>query len=132
MCIRDRLISIGGTALRISQHGWAQTQTDVLRMGAYWLGFTLVDLACGWVAYRLDPRKERFRPFLLLAQRFIYRQLMYSVVIRAVGAAFAGKGIGWGKLERTGRVNAGPADAAATPPAAERQAGRQAELEAAP
>ena len=106
------LISIGGTALRISQHGWAQTQTDVLRMGAYWLGFTLVDLACGWVAYRLDPRKERFRPFLLLAQRFIYRQLMYSVVIRAVGAAFAGKGIGWGKLERTGRVNAMPGAAA--------------------
>lgn len=102
------LISIGGTALRISQHGWAQTQTDVLRMGAYWLGFTLVDLACGWIAYRLDPRKERFRPFLLLAQRFVYRQLMYSVVIRAVGAAFAGKGIGWGKLERTGRVNAMP------------------------
>lgn len=111
------LISIGGTALRISQHGWAQTQTDVLRMGAYWLGFTLVDLACGWVAYRLDPRKERFRPFLLLAQRFIYRQLMYSVVIRAVGAAFAGKGIGWGKLERTGRVNAGPTTSPATPAA---------------
>ncbi|QDK33516.1 glycosyltransferase [Sphingomonas sp. IC081] len=122
------LISIGGTALRISQHGWAQTQTDVLRMGAYWLGFTLVDLACGWVAYRLDPRKERFRPFLLLAQRFIYRQLMYSVVIRAVGAAFAGKGIGWGKLERTGRVNAGPAGAAPAPAAADRQA----ELETAP
>lgn len=115
------LISIGGTALRISQHGWAQTQTDVLRMGAYWLGFTLVDLACGWVAYRLDPRKERFRPFLLLAQRFIYRQLMYSVVIRAVGAAFAGKGIGWGKLERTGRVNAGPAGAPATPAAPDKQ-----------
>lgn len=106
------LISIGGTALRISQHGWAQTQTDVLRMGIYWLGFTMIDLACGWVAYRLDSRKERFRPLLLLAQRFIYRQLMYSVVIRAVSAAMAGIGIGWGKLERTGRVSAGPAGTA--------------------
>ncbi|GFE74808.1 glycosyltransferase [Novosphingobium sp. TCA1] len=106
------LISIGGTALRVSQHGWAQTQTDVLRMGAYWLAFTAVDLACGWIAYRLDTRRERFRPLLLLAQRFVYRQLMYSVVIRAVGAAFAGKGIGWGKLERTGRVTAAPANAA--------------------
>jgi len=102
------LISIAGTALRVSQHGWAQTQTDVLRMGAYWLTFTLVDLACGWIAYRLDTRRERFRPLLLLAQRFVYRQLMYGVVIRAVSAAFAGKGIGWGKLERTGRVNTAP------------------------
>ena len=97
-------ISIGGTILRISEHGWAQTQTDVLRMAAYWLGFTLTDLVCGWIAYRLDVRERRYPALLLLAQRFIYRQLMYSVVIRAVGSALAGLGIGWGKLERTGRV----------------------------
>jgi hypothetical protein len=35
----------------------------------------------------------------------VYRQLMYSVVIRAVSAAVRGVGTGWGKLERTGRVN---------------------------
>lgn len=97
-------ISIGGTAVRIMQHGWAQTQTDVLRMGIYWLGFTTVDLLCGLVAYRLDTREKGFPALLLLAQRFVYRQLMYGVVIRAVGSALAGLGIGWGKLERTGRV----------------------------
>ena len=43
---------------------------------------------------------------LLLAQRFIYRQLMYSVVIRAVSAAAHGGGASWGKLERSGSVNA--------------------------
>lgn len=100
------LLSLAGTALRVSQHGWAQTQTDVLRMGAYWLIFTAVDLACGWVAYRLDVREKRFPGLLLLAQRIVYRQLMYGVVIRAVDAALAGLGIGWGKLERTGRVSA--------------------------
>jgi cellulose synthase/poly-beta-1,6-N-acetylglucosamine synthase-like glycosyltransferase len=99
------LVSISGTALRIYQHGWAQTQTDVLRMGIYWLAFTAIDLACGFVAYRLDVREKRFPAHLLLAQRFIYRQLMYSVVIRAVDSALAGLGIGWGKLERTGRVS---------------------------
>jgi len=98
-------ISIVGTWLRVMQHGWAQTQTDVLRMMVYWIGFTFIDLACGWVAYRLDVREKRFPPFLLLSQRFVYRQLMYGVVIRAVGSAFGGVGIGWGKLERTGRVN---------------------------
>jgi hypothetical protein len=50
-------------------------------------------------------REKRFPPFLLLSQRFVYRQLMYGVVIRAVGSALAGLGIGWGKLERTGRVS---------------------------
>lgn len=98
------LSSITGTAIRIFQHGWAQTQTDVLRMGAYWLAFTSVDAICGWIAYRLDVRERRFPMALLLAQRFIYRQLMYWVVLKAVGSALAGLGIGWGKLERTGRV----------------------------
>ena len=99
-------VSIGGTVVRVLEHGWAQTQTDVLRMGAYWLAFVAIDLACGLVAYRLDVRSEKFRPLLLLAQRFVYRQVMYSVVIRAVNAALAGMAQGWGKLERTGRVTA--------------------------
>ena len=100
------LMSIAATIVRVNQHGWAQTHTDVIRMGFYWAGFTLIDLACGWVAFRLDTRHERFQPLRLLAQRFAYRQLMYSVVIRAVGAALGGLGIGWGKLERSGRVKA--------------------------
>ena len=97
-------VSIGGTLLRVYEHGWAQTQTDVLRMAAYWAGFVAIDLACGLVAFRLDVRGEKFRPLLLLAQRFVYRQVMYSVVIRAVSAALHGMAQGWGKLERTGRV----------------------------
>ncbi|WP_298165964.1 glycosyltransferase [Novosphingobium sp.] len=101
-------VSIFGTAVRVMQHGWAQTQTDVLRMALYWAVFTVIDLLCGWVAFRLDVRERRFPPILLLSQRFVYRQLMYGVVIRAVGAALQGLGIGWGKLERTGRVSAGP------------------------
>jgi hypothetical protein len=50
-------ISIVGTIVRVMQHGWDQTQTDVLRMGIYWIGFTTVDLLCGWIAYRLDVRE---------------------------------------------------------------------------
>jgi len=111
-------VSIVGTVVRVMQHGWAQTQTDVLRMALYWLVFTTVDIACGLVAYRLDVREKRLPVVLLLAQRFVYRQLMYGVVIRAVAAALAGLGIGWGKLERTGRVNTpdnsgGPGDGSA-------------------
>ncbi|WP_174275076.1 glycosyltransferase [Sphingomonas bacterium] len=97
-------ISIVATIVRIDQHGWAQTHTDVIRMAVYWIGFTAVDAICGWIAYKLEPREKRYPLFLLLAQRFVYRQIMYSVVLRAVAAAVRGPWVGWGKLERSGRV----------------------------
>ncbi|KQN04241.1 polysaccharide deacetylase [Sphingobium sp. Leaf26] len=98
------VVSALDTALRVHQHGWAQTQSDVLRMALYWIAFTAIDIACGAVAYRLEPREKRYPALLLVAQRFIYRQIMYSVVIRAVGTAILGPWVGWGKLERSGRV----------------------------
>jgi cellulose synthase/poly-beta-1,6-N-acetylglucosamine synthase-like glycosyltransferase/peptidoglycan/xylan/chitin deacetylase (PgdA/CDA1 family)/spore germination protein YaaH len=98
------VVSIASTWLRIQQHGWEQTQSDVLRMAIYWLVFTAIDVLCGWVAYRLEQRERRYPVLLLVAQRFIYRQLMYSVVIRAVINAMRGPWVGWGKQERSGRV----------------------------
>jgi cellulose synthase/poly-beta-1,6-N-acetylglucosamine synthase-like glycosyltransferase/peptidoglycan/xylan/chitin deacetylase (PgdA/CDA1 family)/spore germination protein YaaH len=100
------LLSVTSTLGKVHQHGWAQTQTDVVRMAIFWLVFVAVDLACGWIAYRMDPREKRFPGFLLIAQRFVYRQIMYWVVIRAVAAALRGRWVGWGKLERTGRSTA--------------------------
>ena len=99
-------VSIISTIIRVQQHGWAQTQSDVLHMLFYWVAFTSIDAVCGWIAYRLEPRERRFPLLLLLAQRFIYRQIMYSVVVRAVAAAVRGPWVGWGKLERSGRVTA--------------------------
>jgi cellulose synthase/poly-beta-1,6-N-acetylglucosamine synthase-like glycosyltransferase len=99
-------ISIVSTIVRVNQHGWAQTQSDVLTMGVYWLAFSAIDVVCGWIAYRLEPRRQHYPALLLLAQRFVYRQLMYSVVLRAIGAALSGPWVGWGKLQRTGRVDA--------------------------
>lgn len=99
------VVSIVSTVVRVQQHGWAQTQTDVLAMGFYWITFTAIDIACGWVAYRLDGRERRYPALLLVAQRFIYRQIMYWVVIRAISAALGGWWVGWGKLERTGSVD---------------------------
>lgn len=100
------IASIVGTAIRVWQHGWAQTESDVLRMGIYWISFMAIDFLCGWVAYRMEKREKRYPGLLLLAQRFVYRQLMYWVVIRAVANALRGPWVGWGKLERSGRVEA--------------------------
>ena len=100
------IISIVGTWVRVSQHGWAQTQSDVFMMAMYWIAFTAIDVLCGWIAYRLEPREKSYPAHLLVAQRFIYRQVMYWVVLKAIGAAISGLGVGWGKLERTGSVEA--------------------------
>ncbi|MEP9402946.1 glycosyltransferase [Sphingomonas silueang] len=100
------LLSIVGTIVRVVQHGWAQTSGDVGTMGLYWVAFTAIDVACGWVAYRLDGNKARYPAHLLVAQRLVYRQIMYWVVLRAIASAIGGFVVGWGKLERTGSVQA--------------------------
>jgi cellulose synthase/poly-beta-1,6-N-acetylglucosamine synthase-like glycosyltransferase/peptidoglycan/xylan/chitin deacetylase (PgdA/CDA1 family)/spore germination protein YaaH len=100
------VLSIVGTALRVWQHGLAQTSGDVSMMGVYWLAFTAIDVACGWFAYRLDGNRARYPAVLLVAQRFVYRQIMYWVVVRAISSAIGGWMVGWGKLERTGSVTA--------------------------
>jgi cellulose synthase/poly-beta-1,6-N-acetylglucosamine synthase-like glycosyltransferase/peptidoglycan/xylan/chitin deacetylase (PgdA/CDA1 family)/spore germination protein YaaH len=100
------ILSIFATIGRVREHGWAQTHTDVFRMLTFWLLFVTVDLVAGWIAYRLDPREDRFPAILLVAQRFVYRQIMYWVVIRAVAAALHGRWVGWGRIERTGRTTA--------------------------
>ncbi len=99
------IVNIGTTWLHVYQHGWAQTHSDLLRMGSYWIAFTAIDVICGWIAYRLEARSERYPAVLLVAQRFVYRQMMYAVVIRAVANALRGPWVGWGKLERSGRVS---------------------------
>jgi len=98
------VISIVDTIVRVHQHGWAQTQSDVLRMALYWTVFVTVDLLAGWIAYRMEPTRQRFPALLMILQRFVYRQLMYGVVLRSISAALRGNVVGWGKLERTGSV----------------------------
>lgn len=98
------VLSIVGTAMRVSQHGWAQTAGDVGTMSLYWIAFTMIDVICGWIAYRLDGHRARYPAHLLIAQRLIYRQIMYWVVIRAMASAVGGWVVGWGKQERSGRV----------------------------
>ncbi|MGW5717848.1 bifunctional polysaccharide deacetylase/glycosyltransferase family 2 protein [Amycolatopsis sp. NPDC003865] len=72
----------------------------------YWLVFLLMQLVPGIIAFRLDG--ERLGPLWALPlQQFVYRQLMYLVVVQSVMTAFAGARLPWHKLERTGR-NAPP------------------------
>lgn len=71
---------------------------------AVYVAFTGLELIAGWIAYGFD-REKRTDLWLLPTQRFVYRQIMYIVVWRALGRALSGLGQAWGKLNRTGDVN---------------------------
>jgi cellulose synthase/poly-beta-1,6-N-acetylglucosamine synthase-like glycosyltransferase/peptidoglycan/xylan/chitin deacetylase (PgdA/CDA1 family) len=76
---------------------------DPLPVLAYWLAFNLLNLALGWYAFRLDH--ESPRPLWAMPlQQFVYRQLMYLVVIESLISALAGTRIRWQRMERTGDV----------------------------
>ncbi|HJP79358.1 MAG TPA: bifunctional polysaccharide deacetylase/glycosyltransferase family 2 protein [Pseudonocardiaceae bacterium] len=71
--------------------------------GLTWLSFLLLQAVPGVIAFRLD--RERLWPLLLLPlQQFVYRQLMYLVVLQSVATAIAGVRLPWHKLERRGVV----------------------------
>ncbi len=74
------------------------------RVLGYWLGFLLLQVLTSAYALRLDG--ERMRPLWSLPlQQFIYRQLMYLVVIQSLVAAVSGSRLRWHKLERTGDLS---------------------------
>ena len=68
---------------------------------AYWLAFNAVQVGLGIYAFRLDG--EKLAPLWTVPlQQFVYRQLMYLVVIQSVISAGAGTRLRWHKLTRVG------------------------------
>lgn len=69
---------------------------------AHWLVFLAMQVVPpGIIAFRLDG--ERLSPLLALPlQQFMYRQLMYLVVVQSVMTAVADTRLPWHKLTRTG------------------------------
>jgi cellulose synthase/poly-beta-1,6-N-acetylglucosamine synthase-like glycosyltransferase len=76
---------------------------DPVPVVGYWLGFNLLMLAQGAYAFHLD----RERPRVLWAmplQTFVYRQLMYLVVLQSVASALQGLRLRWQHVERSGDI----------------------------
>jgi len=69
----------------------------------YWALFSAVELLGAWIAFRLDREDKKLLVWLLL-QRFVYRQLMYYVIVKSLVVAVRGSLVGWGKFERKGTV----------------------------
>ncbi|MER6358913.1 glycosyltransferase [Streptomyces sp. NPDC001634] len=78
---------------------------DPVRIIGLWLAFLLLQLMMGLYAFRLDG--ERAGPLWSLPlQQFVYRQLMYLVVIQSVFTAVSGSRLRWQRMERYGSLQA--------------------------
>jgi cellulose synthase/poly-beta-1,6-N-acetylglucosamine synthase-like glycosyltransferase/peptidoglycan/xylan/chitin deacetylase (PgdA/CDA1 family) len=78
---------------------------DPLHVIGLWLGFMLLQLLMGLYAFRLDG--ESPGPLWSLPlQQFVYRQLMYLVVIQSAVTAVAGARLRWQRMERYGSLQA--------------------------
>jgi poly-beta-1,6 N-acetyl-D-glucosamine synthase len=77
---------------------------------AAWLLFNLLLLVVGAIAFRLDREPLRDLWAMPLGQ-FVYRQLMYLVVVQSIFSAVRGIALRWQHVERTGDLEGSPAEA---------------------
>jgi cellulose synthase/poly-beta-1,6-N-acetylglucosamine synthase-like glycosyltransferase/peptidoglycan/xylan/chitin deacetylase (PgdA/CDA1 family) len=76
---------------------------DPVPVIAFWLSFNLTQLVIAVIAFRLDG--ESLRPLWALPlQQFVYRQLMYLVVVESVISALNGARAAWKTIPRTGDI----------------------------
>jgi hypothetical protein len=76
---------------------------DAAPVLAFWLGFNVLQLTIAVIAFRLDG--ESLRPLWALPlQQFVYRQLMYLVIIESTISALIGAAASWNTIPRTGDV----------------------------
>ncbi len=69
----------------------------------FWLAFNVLQFVIAVIAFRLDG--ESLRPLWALPlQQFVYRQLMYLVIIESTISALVGARASWKTIPRTGDV----------------------------
>jgi cellulose synthase/poly-beta-1,6-N-acetylglucosamine synthase-like glycosyltransferase len=81
-------------------HSAEWSPDDLIQGLEYWAAFILLDLSAGAIGMALERRAPWGDLVWMPVQRFGYRQLMYYVVVKSLGAALHGVRVGWGKLER--------------------------------
>jgi cellulose synthase/poly-beta-1,6-N-acetylglucosamine synthase-like glycosyltransferase/peptidoglycan/xylan/chitin deacetylase (PgdA/CDA1 family) len=87
--------------------------TNPVPVIAFWLAFNAGQLVIAMAAFRLD--RESMRPLWALPlQQFVYRQLMYLVIIEATISALIGARASWKHIPRTGDIEIPPQPALST------------------
>jgi len=68
-----------------------------------WIAVLIIQVITAILAFRLDH--EPMRPLWALPlQQFVYRQIMYVVLVRSAVTALAGRRLRWQKLQRSAEV----------------------------
>jgi peptidoglycan-N-acetylglucosamine deacetylase len=102
------------------QHGGSYALSNLEDVLKLYVIFLVVDWLAAVVAFLMEPGEEKALTWLVLIQRFVFRQTMYWVVVKSIAAALRGHVVGWGKLERKGMTllptTAQPQTAAPEPP----------------
>ncbi len=81
-----------------------QALASLYLIGFMYAFFFVVELVGSAVAFKLDGEDGRVLVWLFW-QRFLYRQVMYAVLLKSLKTAMSGIRTGWGKLERKGTVD---------------------------
>jgi cellulose synthase/poly-beta-1,6-N-acetylglucosamine synthase-like glycosyltransferase len=77
--------------------------SNALPVLGFWIGFNVLQLLLATFAFKMD--NESLRPLWALPlQQFVYRQLMYVVIIESTVSALVGARAHWRHLTRTGDV----------------------------
>jgi cellulose synthase/poly-beta-1,6-N-acetylglucosamine synthase-like glycosyltransferase/peptidoglycan/xylan/chitin deacetylase (PgdA/CDA1 family) len=105
------LWSLFSVWLASQEHGSTYALMNLRSLLTFYAIFLLVDWVAAVVAFLMEPDEDRRLTWLVFLQRFVYRQLMYLVVVRSFRAAIHGRVVGWGKLERKATVGVGVAQA---------------------
>jgi cellulose synthase/poly-beta-1,6-N-acetylglucosamine synthase-like glycosyltransferase/peptidoglycan/xylan/chitin deacetylase (PgdA/CDA1 family)/spore germination protein YaaH len=71
----------------------------------FYMLYYFIDCLIASLAYHYDHQKFTLRKALyLFVQRFIYRQLLFFVLLKAYNKAIKGELVSWGVIKRTGNV----------------------------
>ncbi|HEX4599759.1 MAG TPA: glycosyltransferase [Gemmatimonadales bacterium] len=87
------------------QHGAEYAMQSLEQVLLFYLAFLAVDWLAGLAALLMEKGEEAGLSWLVLLQRFVYRQVLYWAVVRAVVAAAQGRARSWGTLVRKGTVS---------------------------
>lgn len=98
------LWSFVNVVLVARSHGATYARSDLQQLLTFYAVFVLSELLAALVALFMEPNEDRSLAWLVALQRFAYRQVMYWVVLRSIKAAFRGRLVGWGTLERKATV----------------------------
>src|SRR3954454_24382262 len=82
---------------------------DPVKTIGFWLAFNAIQLAIAAYGFRLDG--ESLKPLWAMPlQQFVYRQLMYLVIIESTISALIGVRAHWQHIPRTGDVEIATVD----------------------